>query len=166
MEIVELATGRRKPVSISRAEDKDFRILTEKRFTFDWISLKETTTVYKLQLCDTGDILGVMGLIDFPGEQRIEISLLASSRENRGKNKKYDRIAGCLIAFACKLAAKKYEGNACVSLVPKTALVKHYMSKYSMRYAGWQLYVEGQDLDNLIKEYINEKEKSNGTVYP
>lgn len=30
---------------------------------------------------------------------------------NRGANKKYDRVAGCLIAFACRLSFKNGKGH-------------------------------------------------------
>jgi hypothetical protein len=37
--------------------------------------------------------------------------------------------------------------------MPKTELIKHYMDKYHMAYGGRQLYLEGEALFNLIKEY-------------
>jgi len=95
-----------------------------------------------------------MGIIDVPGDKRIEIKLLACSIDNKGKNKIYDRIAGCLIAFACSLSSDKYEVDACISLIPKTELIKHYMQKYHMTYGGRQLHLEGEALVNLIKEYL------------
>jgi hypothetical protein len=81
--------------------------------------------------------LGAVGLVDWPEEKRIEIKLLAVSAGNIGKQRSYDGIAGCLIAYACRLAVAKYESEACVSLVPKTELVRHYMEKYYMAHAGW-----------------------------
>ena len=95
-----------------------------------------------------------MALIDYPEEKRIEIKLLANSIDNQGKNKKYDRIAGCMIAFACRLSKAKYRGYACVSLVPKTELIQYYIRKYHMVNAGWQLYLEGEQLNNILKEYL------------
>jgi len=80
--------------------------------------------------------LGVMGLFDVPEEGRIEIKLLVNSKENQGRHKLYDRVAGCLIAYACYLATTKYEDGVCVSLVPKTNLIKHYMQKYRMADGG------------------------------
>jgi len=154
MEIIEVATGLRKTVIISKAEDEDFKVLTKSRYSFAWRSFKTQTKVYKLQIKGKDDILGVVGLIDFPDERRIEIKLLATSRENIGKNKAYDRIAGCLIGFACRIAVAQYGEDACVSLVPKTTLVKHYMTRYHMLNAGWQLYLEGKALNQILKEYI------------
>jgi hypothetical protein len=126
MEIIEVVTGIKNTVIIREAESEDFRLLTQKLFSFNWKTFKNTTTVYKLQIEGENDILGVMGLIDWPGEVRIEKKLLASSVENIGKEKIYEGIAGCLIAFACRSSVKKYGADACISLVPKTELIQQY----------------------------------------
>jgi hypothetical protein len=96
-----------------------------------------------------------MGLIDVPEENRIEIKQLANAKENQGRNKQYDWVAGCLIAFACDLAAEKYKEDACVSLIPKTNLMEHYMRKYQMEYGGWQMFIEKGAMKNLIKKYLH-----------
>lgn len=96
----------------------------------------------------------MIGLIDWQGEKRIEIKLLASSVENIGKGKRYNGIARCLIAFACRQAVTRYGAEACVSLVPKTELTGHYIQKYHMQNARWQLYLDGSNLIKLLKEYL------------
>jgi len=154
MYIIEVNSGFRKKVVISPVEEADFKILSNKRYFFEWGVLKQTSSVFKLLIEGEDDILGVMALIDYPEEKRIEIKLLANSIDNQGKNKKYDRIAGCMIAFACRLSKAKYRGYACVSLVPKTELIQYYIRKYHMVNAGWQLYLEGEQLNNILKEYL------------
>ena len=156
MYIIEVCSGICKEAVIEKVHPSDFAILTKKRYSFNWQSVKKTTTIYKLTIKGEKDILGVIALIDYPEEKRIEIKLLASSNENQGKNKRYDRIAGCLIAFACKLSAEKYFKFACVSLLPKTALINHYKQKYYMAWGGWQLYLESTALDKLVIEYFHE----------
>jgi hypothetical protein len=154
MEIAEVETGKRISIVISKAENEDFKLLTKKRFSFSWKAFRNLATVYKLQIKSEEDILGVIGLIDWPAEKRMEIKLLASSMENIGKGKRYDGIAGCLIAFACRQAVTMYGAEACVSLVPKTELIGHYVKKYHMQNAGWQLYLDGTNLIKLLKEYL------------
>src|ERR1700689_2430070 len=44
----------------------------------------------------------------FPGEFRLEIHPLCVSRENMGKAKKYEGIAGCLFAFVGEIALERY----------------------------------------------------------
>ena len=153
MKIIEIATRLKKTVIIKEVEEEDFIMLTKKRYSFSWKQLKDKAIVYKLQIAGEDDILGVIGLIDVPEEKRIEIKLLASSFENIGKNKIYEGIIGCLIAYVCKLARIKYGYLACVSLVPKTLLKIHYIKKYKMIDAGWQLYLEGESLNGIIIKY-------------
>jgi signal-transduction protein with cAMP-binding, CBS, and nucleotidyltransferase domain len=153
MEIIEVATGLKKKVIITEVESKDFKILTKKRYFFDWRAIKGVAAIYKLQIENESTILGIVGVTDFPNEKRLEIKLIASSIENQGKNKKYDWIAGCLIAYVGSLAVEKYRQEACVSLIPKTELINHYMRKYHMIYGGWQLYIEKDSLEKILKEY-------------
>jgi len=153
MYIIEVCSGVCRKVVIKEVEPLDFANLTRKRYFFNWKSLGKTATIYKLQIEGEDDILGVMALVGYPTEKRIEIKLIASSRENQGKFKQYDRIAGCLIAYACRLSGKKYKKYACVSLIPKTELINHYKQKYCMIWGGWQLFLEGDVLNKLIKEY-------------
>src|SRR5688572_1119097 len=116
MYIIEVCSGICKEAVIEKVHPSDFATLTKKQYSFNWQSLKKTSTIYKLTIKGEKNILGVMALIDYRDEMRIEIKLLASLIENQGRNKKYDRIAGCLIAFACNLSVEKYEEYACVSL--------------------------------------------------
>ncbi|MCS3795426.1 hypothetical protein [Niastella sp. OAS944] len=154
MYIIEVCSGVRKEAIIKTVEPSDFALLTKKQYSFNWKSLKKSTTIYKLTIEGEKDILGVMALIDYPEEKRIEIKLLASSLENQGRKKKYERIAGCMIAFACDLAGKKYHEEACVSLVPKTTLLNHYKQKYYMAWNGRQLFLEYASLNKLLNEYF------------
>lgn len=59
-----------------------------------------------------------------------------------------------MIAYAGRLSKVKYGDYACVSLIPKTELIQHYIRKYCMINAGWQLYLEGEQLNNILKEYF------------
>jgi hypothetical protein len=111
------------------------------------------------------DILGVMGIIDVPEDRRIEIKLLANSKENQGRNKLFDRVAGCMIAYACNLATEKYQGDACVSLLPKTNLVNHYIQKYRMVPGGRQLYLEEETMGYIINKYFYVSSKTERESY-
>ena len=104
------------------------------------------------------EILGLMSLDTFESESRIEIRLLAVSKENRGKNKKYQRITGNLITFACQQAVKFFGEMACVSLIPKTQLIAHYCKSYYVIPAGKSLFIDGKELVQLITDYDQEGE--------
>jgi hypothetical protein len=148
------ATGRVKRVNVEKVEVRDYRLLTKKRFFFPWREFRGKSDIYKLRMTGDEKILGVMALMRFPDEQRIEIKLLASSIENVGKEKLYEGIARCLIAYAGREAVKDYGEMACISLIPKTELKPHYIAEYGMKDAGWQIFMEGEALTDFIKRFI------------
>ena len=75
------------------------------------------------------------------------------SKENRGTRGQYLNIAGDLIAYAAHQAHQAYGEWACISLVPKTELINHYMNEYSFRRAGTSLYLDGTGLVELINRF-------------
>lgn len=152
MEVIDLKNNTKKKVIIELVDDRDYRKITKSRYWFDWKTEKDYL-VYKLRLEGSNDILGLMSLIHYEEEKRFAINLLAVSKENRGKQKSYDHIAGNLIAYACREMLRLYALDGCISLVPKTELKTHYMKKYGMLEAGWQLFLEGRPLLNLLKTY-------------
>lgn len=134
-------------------ETKDFKLIKkQKQFSFDWESEKPYD-LYKLVLKEQKEIVGLMSIIDVPKELRLEINLLEISKENIGQDKQLERIAGCLIAFACKFSfSKGYDGF--VSLIPKTVLIEHYKKKYGFRHFGNQLAVFEKISKNLIQQFL------------
>lgn len=151
--VVEVQTGKKHEAEVLEVDKGDYKILTAKVFFFQWKKEKEPSITYKLVI-QNEQILGAISLIRFDDEYRIEIKLLGVATENKGKHKKYDRVAGCLIAFAAAHALTLYGELACVSLIPKTELKQHYIHKYGMIDAGWQLYLEGKFLLQTIKTYL------------
>lgn len=139
----------------------DLKKITKKRYFFNWKKDLEKALLYKLRIKDDNDIKGVMALVDYPHESRIEIQLLAASAENvileheKGeKQKDYENIAGNLIAWAARMAIAKYGINACLSLKPKTKLKSHYLAEYGMLDAGLHVFLEGSSLHTIIANYI------------
>ena len=152
MYIIESSIGKRHKVIIEPLEDRDFEGLDEDRYFFDW-KIERNQEVYKLQIKGNSEILGLVSLQRIPSEWRIHIRLLTVSSENKGRNKKFDMIAGNLIVHAAKIAVREYAEMACVSLRPKTELAQHYIDKYKMRTTGLTLSTEVPDILELIKEY-------------
>ena len=148
----EVKTGDIHKVDILSVADRDYSRITKKRFWFDWKKEKDQD-VYKLQIQGTEEILGLMSIVDIKKESRIEIRLLAVSAENRGTDKIYEHIIGNLITFASKYSLRLYGELACVSLIPKTEIVQHYINKYGMYEAGISLCLDGIELINLINTY-------------
>jgi len=151
MVIKESVSGREHEVKIEPVTSKDYQRIVKSRYYFDWRTERENE-VYKLSVLGSGEILGLISLVEHD-DRRIQINLLAVSRENRGKMKKYGGIAGNLIAWACRESVKRFAENACVSLVPKTQLVRHYMKEYGMVEAGRSLFLSDGPLLKIIEKY-------------
>ena len=152
MVIEEVKTGDIINVEIVPVSDGDYARITKKRFWFDWKKERDQE-VYKLQIQGADEILGLMSIADIKKESRIEIRLLAVSAENRVIGKRYEHIIGNLIAFAGKYSVREYGEMACVSLIPKTELTRHYIDKYHMFEAGISLCLDGRELIKLINRY-------------
>lgn len=155
MNIIEISSGKKYQIEITQVEDIDFRFIRKNRFFFNWKTEREYE-VYKLQIVGTNEILGLISLVRIPQEWRVHIRLLTVSKENQGKNKRYEKIAGNLLTFAAKLALSDYSELACVSLRPKSQIAKHYIEKYNMRLTGMTLSIQIPEILDLIKYYDND----------
>lgn len=125
-------------------------------FKFNWNTER---LIYALHLVAENDkVMGLIALQHYPEEARIHINLLEVNNEDVGKHKKHERIAGCLIAFACQLSKQHYKDFPVVSLTAKTNLIHIYRQKYGFTALGNQMmFVEGQKLLDLIHRYITEE---------
>lgn len=122
------------------------------RFDFDWIK-ESDFTVYKITVNNNDKALGLMSLIDLKEELRIHINLIENANENKGQHKQIDRVAGCLIAFAVRIAFDKgYLGFT--SLIPKTELIDLYIKKYGFQQFGRQLALNGTKAITIINKYL------------
>jgi ribosomal protein S6E (S10) len=155
MKIVDTSTGEKHSVEISPVEIDEFKTIRKDRYFFDW-KIEKNQEVYKLQIKGSSDILGLVSIERISQEWRIHIRLLTVSKENKGKEKKYDQIAGNLIAYVAKIAIREYGELACVSLRPKSQIARHYIDKYNMNITGMTLSIEVPEIINLINLYDND----------
>jgi hypothetical protein len=137
MYIQDCRTQERIEVVVEYVSPKDLKLIKKNSaFNFDWDKYKNKE-LYKLRTVQDDKIQGLMCVVDHTDEftNAIEIELLELSEENIGKKKKFDRIAGVLIAFACMESLKRgHEGY--IFLTPKTTLIKHYEEKYHLLFTG------------------------------
>jgi hypothetical protein len=156
MRITNTSTGKEYSVDVVAVEIDELRTLGKDRYFFDWI-IEKKYEIYKLQINGLNDVLGLVSIERIPEEWRIHIRLLTVSKENKGKEKKYDKIAGNLIAFVAKIAIREYGELACVSLKPKSQIVQHYLDKYKMNKTGMTLSIEVPEIVDLINLYDYER---------
>lgn len=155
MTVNEISTGKSHQVEITPVEKLDYKSISKRRYFFDWNS-EQDYEVYKLRIVGTNEILGLVSLERIPEEWRVHIRLLTVSKENQGKEKRFDRIAGNLIAYAAKIAVRDFAQFACISLKPKSQIVRHYIDTYNMSLTGLTLSLEVPEILELIKKYDHE----------
>lgn len=155
MKIIETSTGENHSVGISRVEMDEFKTYKRERYFFDWKKEKDQE-VYKLQIKGMSDVLGLVSIERIPEEWRLHIRLLTVSKENKGKEKKYDKITGNVMAFVAKIALREFGELACVSLRPKSQIARHYMDTFNMNVTGLTLSMEIPEIIDLINLYDND----------
>ena len=152
MIIINTATEETHKIEIESVKSGDYKSITKKRYFFNWTDEKNQE-VYKLRIVGSNEILGLVSLERIPDEWRIHIRLLTVSKENKGRVKVYENIAGNLITFVSKIAVREYAELACVSLKPKGVIAQHYIDKFGMNITGMTLSVEILEILNLINTY-------------
>jgi hypothetical protein len=157
MHVIEVATGNKHDVIIETLHDKDYKLLTKKKYFFNW-KTEQQFDVYKLRIVDGDEILGVMSLLYNNDEKWVKINLISTSIENRGRNKKYERIIGNLLAYACTISVGYYGDDACVTLDPKTRIKQHYINKYGMFEVAYKIFLQDLSLTTLVNKYYYEIE--------
>ncbi len=152
MKILEIRTNQYFDAEVSPVEFSDFKSITKARYYFNWKE-EQKNEIFKLTIFGTEDILGLISIERYPEEWRIHIRLLTVSIENKGNGKRFDNIAGNLIAHVAKLAVKEFGHLACISLRPKSILADFYIQKYQMKITGTTLSLEVPEIIELINQY-------------
>jgi hypothetical protein len=103
-------------------------------------------------------IEGALHLIVENGMLIMDVIEIAPRNIGR-KNKKYDYVAGCLIAFACRESFKiagNYKGF--LTFVSKSNLIEWYSYKYAAVLAlGQRMFIDAEAGEKLINEYLYNK---------
>ena len=130
-------------------------------WSFNWkIAAKlGNSQIYVLAtLSNRQQIQGALQLHMYEG--MVVMELLEVHPLNRGsKNKKYDHVAGCLIAFACSEAFLN-EGNyhGFLTFRSKTELIEMYKNKYgATQTIGNRMYIDPDQGMKLMNQYLEDK---------
>lgn len=157
MRVTYVKTNERIPTDIDLLSGKELKAITRNpEFEFKW-KLEREYEIYKLFRTDTGQILGLMSVANSPESVAIHIRLLESGKTNVGTSKELEGIAGCLIAWACRLSfLRGYDGW--IKLTAKSELIKHYVSHYGMIQIGQTqtCKIEQDQAYVLIRKYLHD----------
>ena len=143
--------------SISNVYKKDLP-KTDSGWNFDWKSLyTKNSLVFKLTYED--DIQGLLKMTKVD-EGYYEMSNLELSPKNFGINGKFDKVAGCLIAYACLLTFELNQGGykGYLAFTSKGELIKHYEKHYFAELVYREkMIIFPENGKKLIRKYLNLK---------
>ncbi len=138
--------------------DKKTIPLKKDGWNFNWreLSKAEKGEIYILRTLDSLDQIEGALLLRFEYGMLI-MDVLELAPHNVGhKNKRYDYVAGCLIAFACRESFKiegSYKGF--LTFVSKTSLIEWYAKKYGAELAfGQRMFIDWENGEKLIEKYL------------
>lgn len=151
--IEEVATGESFDTDITPATATDIRRLG-KDWNFNWKQESKQHEVFKLVAPQPGaDTQEMMSLNRMP--DHVHLNLLESHPQNVGRAKKYEGVAGNLVAFAAKLSLELGFGGA-VSFDAKTVLIAHYEKTLGAQRIGrsQRMVIEEPQAKALINQYF------------
>lgn len=159
MFILDLETDRLLQIVIQNASLNEIK-LSSSKFEFNWTKLfkQSNTQTYSLKLDEENcEIIGLLHLINNQG--MLIMNLVEVNQTNIGRKKRYDFIAGCLIAFACQKSFEldsDYKGF--LTFTAKSQLIELYKTKYYAKQVnGQRMYIEPEFGVKLINKYLNRK---------
>jgi len=139
---------------------KKYIPLKKDGWSFNWhqLSKNENAQSYVLKLKSSKE--KVEGALFLKIEENMLImDVLEVAPHNIGSNKRYDYVAGSLIAYACR-ESFKLEGNykGFLTFVSKTNLIDWYIEKYGAELAlGQRMFIDWENGKKLIEKYLNRK---------
>lgn len=119
----------------------------------------EGAKLYKLVLEDDLTLQGML-MLTLVNDEMLYMNNIEVAPQNYGSQGKYDKVAGCLIAFAClksfEMGKDYYKGY--LTFQSKTDLITFYQKKYGAVIAGGhRMFIEPNVGTQLIEEYLNQK---------
>ena len=128
-------------------------------WSFNWrqMSREENGQVYFLRTINSPDQIEGALYLKFEYDMLIMEALELAPHNIGQRKKRYDYIAGSLIAFGCR-ESFKIEGDykGFLTFVSKTNLIKWYIEKYGAELAlGQRMFIDWDNGEKLIEKYLN-----------
>ena len=139
--------------------DKKTIPLKKDGWNFNWrqLSKEENARAYVLRTLNSPDHAKGALCLRYEHDMLIMDAFELAPYNIGQKNKRYDYIAGCLIAFACRESIKiKSDYKGFLTFVSKTNLIKWYAEKYGAKLAlGQRMFIDWENGERLIEKYLN-----------
>jgi hypothetical protein len=149
MTVKDLQTGKFLNVKVIEIGKNQLSQFRKKEYFFEWKAERDYAVVGQFLSTEKKPI-GLMSFEQIVSDKRIHIRLICANRVNVGKNKRYAGIVGNMMVYASMESLRLFGAEACVTLLPKTELTKHYCQAYGFRVRGKILSLELKEILVLI----------------
>lgn len=166
VKILEVSANELSNAWIREGEEKELPSM-HNNWRFNFASrLKELSnaTAYVLVAANTPNIIEGCMIFQWIDKVAPYIAFIEIAPHNRGDNKKYDYIAGCLIAFAFKQTFKskkeEYKGYLTFDVMEENQedtekLMKNYSTRYNAKRIGvTTMLIVDENGDKLVEKYL------------
>jgi len=158
VKILEKSTSIEKLAEINLITKKELP-LKKDGWNFNWRQLSkiEGSSIYKIALDETSNKIEGVVMLTLYNDEMLFMNNIEVAPHNLGKGKKYDNVAGCLIAFACKESFKRGKGNyqGFLTFDSKTELIELYHHKYGATLAmGNKMFFDSEVGKKLMEKYL------------
>ena len=132
--------------------------LTKNGWKFEWNKLfDEGGTFYKVIIDEEPQVIQGIMKFSIDSNEMFYLENVEIAPHNYGSKGRYDYVAGCLFAYACKqskiLGKGNYEGW--VVFDSKTILIEFYQNKYGATIVhGQRMFFDPETGDKLIAQYL------------
>lgn len=157
VKILDVISGNEIDAVISRASLKDMP-LKKNGWQFSWRTLykAEAVQIFKLSIKSSSVVEGLFMFSVMNGEM-VYMNNIEIASHNLGTEGKYDRVAGCLIAFGClksfELGRNNYEGY--LTFESKTKLISLYQDRYGATLAiGQRMFIDPNAGLHLMEKFL------------
>ena len=138
------------------------------RFNFSKHSKDKDAHTYILVATDTPDTIEGCLIYKMKDQQEPYMAFIELAPHNRSENKKYDLVAGCLIAYACRLSfilgKADYQGWLAFDVQEQNQEDQiKLMTVYSKKYYAYRIAdttamcIMPKDGERLFEEYLDKK---------
>lgn len=161
VKVLNKKTGEEEIAEIKRIARNELP-LKKDGWNFNWRELFkiEGSEIFKISRLESPkQIEGIVMLTMF-NEEMLFMNNIEVAPHNIGEGKRYENVAGCLLAFVCRESFEKGKGNyyGFLSFDSKTELIGLYHNKYGASIAvGHKMYFDPEAGKKLMEKYLGIK---------
>ena len=160
VQLVEVSSGKLVDALIVRCTTSDLP-MKKGGWQFTWRRLGKTegAEFYKIVTVSAPETIEGVLMVTLLNDGMLYMNNIEVAPHNYGEDGRYDRVAGCLIAFGCYKSFEVGRGHyiGYLTFESKTQLIELYQNKYRATLAmGQKMFIDPDAGRVLMKAYLNQ----------